>query len=173
MQSMLHLCIISFSNPFMMKHINRKMLVAIMLSFISIVACHENNKTETMEIFNKGQKATENFTGDTWVELLTVDGKNFETMSYNVTFAAGSRTDWHSHPGGQILYCLSGEGRYQEKGQAIQILTVGDVVEIKPNVVHWHGASPDTEFVHLGISTQLAKGPADWYGAVTDEEYSN
>ncbi|HPS51656.1 MAG TPA: cupin domain-containing protein, partial [Bacteroidales bacterium] len=88
-----------------------------------------------------------------------------------VTFAAGSRTDWHSHPGGQILYCITGEGRYQEKGKPAQRLKVGDVVEIKPDVVHWHGAAPDKEFVHLGISTQLSKGPATWYGAVTDEEY--
>lgn len=36
-----------------------------------------------------------------------VDGVNFDTMSYNVTFAPRSRTDWHSHPGGQILYCTS------------------------------------------------------------------
>ncbi len=149
------------------------MLAASLASLTLLAACTQNNKTETMEIFKKGQKATENFTGDTWVELLTVDGKNFDAMSYNVTFAAGSRTDWHSHPGGQLLYCLSGEGRYQEKGSDIQVLKVGDVVEIKPDVVHWHGASPNSEFVHLGISTQLSKGPAEWLGAVTDEEYSN
>jgi 4-carboxymuconolactone decarboxylase len=127
---------------------------------------------KTTEIFPKGEKATENFSGDTWVQMLTVDGENFDAMSYNVTFAPGSRTDWHSHPGGQILYCLSGEGRYQEEGKAIQQLKAGDVVEIKPDVVHWHGAAPDQEFVHLGISTQLSKGPATWYGEVTDEQYS-
>ena len=126
----------------------------------------------TKEIFPKGEKATEHFTGDTWVQMLTVDGENFDAMSYNVTFAPGSRTDWHSHPGGQILYCISGEGRFQEKGKAIQQLKTGDVVEIKPGLVHWHGAAPDKEFVHLGISTQLSKGPATWYGAVTDEQYS-
>lgn len=124
------------------------------------------------EIFPKGQKAAENFTGDTWVQMLTMDGENFDAMSYNVTFAPGSRTDWHSHPGGQILYCISGEGRYQERGKTIQHLKAGLVVEIKPDAVHWHGAAPDSEFVHLGVSTQLSKGPATWYGAVTDEEYN-
>jgi quercetin dioxygenase-like cupin family protein len=127
---------------------------------------------KTIELFPRGQKANENFTGDTWVQMLTVDGKNFDAMSYNVTFAAGSRTDWHSHPGGQILYCLSGEGRYQEEGQPVRHLKPGDVIEIKPDIIHWHGAAPDKEFVHLGISTQLSKGPATWYGAVTDEQYS-
>ena len=69
------------------------------------------------------------------------------------------------------MYCTSGEGCYQEKGQPIQHLKVGDVVEIKPDIVHWHGAAAHSEFVHLGISTQLSKGPVEWLGAVTDEEY--
>jgi quercetin dioxygenase-like cupin family protein len=126
----------------------------------------------TNGIFPKGQLATENFTGQTHVQMLTVDGANFDAISYNVTFAPGSRTYWHSHPGGQILYCTFGEGCYQEKGKAIQHLKVGDVVEIKPDVIHWHGASSIKEFVHIGVSTQLSKGPATWYGAVTDEEYA-
>lgn len=122
-------------------------------------------------IFPKGKLTVENFTGETWVQILTYDGENFDAMSYNVIFAPRSRTDWHSHPGGQILYCLSGIGFYQEKGKDLKQLNVGDVVEIKPNIVHWHGASSESEFVHLGISTQLSKGPAIWYGAVTDKEY--
>lgn len=141
---------------------------------ILISSCQFKNK-QTMDnnkIFPKGQLAQEYFTGDTWVEMLTVDGKNFDAMSYNVTFAPASRTDWHSHPGGQLLYCTSGEGCYQEKGQAVRHLKTGDVVEIKPNVVHWHGAAPDSEFVHLGISTQLTKGPAEWFGPVTDKDYA-
>ena len=62
-----------------------------------IMSCNtqDNNTMKTNEIFPKGQKVTENFTGDTWVQMLTVDGENFNAMSYNVTFAAGSRTDWH------------------------------------------------------------------------------
>ncbi|HBU00108.1 MAG TPA: cupin domain-containing protein, partial [Thermotoga naphthophila] len=50
-------------------------------------------------------------------------------------------------------------------------LKKGDVVEIPPNVVHWHGAAPDEELVHIGISTQVHLGPAEWFGPVTEEEY--
>lgn len=141
---------------------------------ILLLSCNSKNDTimQTTGIFPKGQKATENFTGETHVQMLTVDGKNFDAMSYNVTFTPSSRTDWHSHPGGQILYCTSGEGCYQEKGHPIRHLKVGDVVEIKPDIVHWHGAAPNSEFVHLGISTQLSKGAVEWLGAVTDEEYN-
>lgn len=146
-------------------------LIACMTLLIMSCSTKNNNTMKPNEIFPKGQLASENFTGETHVQMLTVDGANFDAMSYNVTFAPGSRTDWHSHPGGQILYCISGEGCYQEKGLPIQHLKAGDVVEIKPDIIHWHGAAPNSEFVHLGISTQLSKGPADWYGAVTDEEY--
>jgi len=139
-----------------------------------LMSCNtKDNKTmTTTKIFPKGEKATEYFTGDAWVEMLTTDTKNFDVMSYVVTFAPGSRNYWHLHPGGQILYCISGEGLLQQKGELIQHLKAGDVVEIKPNVTHWHGATPDKEFVHIGVSTQLSKGPATWYGAVTDEEYN-
>jgi len=44
---------------------------------------------------------------------------------------------------------------FQEKGEPIQHLKAGDVVEIKPNVTHWHGATPDKEFVHIGVSTLI------------------
>lgn len=140
-----------------------------------LMSCNtKNNSTmKEKEIFPKGQKATENFTGDTWVKMLSTDAANFDAMSYNVIFAPGSRTYWHSHPGGQLLFCTSGEGYYQEKGKPIQLLKAGDVVEIKPDVVHWHGATPNDGFVHLGISTQLSKGAATWYGEVTDEEYNS
>ena len=32
----------------------------------------------------------------------------------NVTFEPGARTNWHSHPNGQIILALEGEGYYQE-----------------------------------------------------------
>jgi len=145
-----------------------------MTKAITFTAYNLNKNTMKAEkIFPKGQKATEYFTGNAWVEMLTTDAANFDTISYNVTFAPGSRNYWHSHPGGQILYCISGEGYYQEKGKPKQSLKTGDVVEIKPNVVHWHGATPDKEFVHLGVSTQLSKGAPTWLGEVTDDEYNS
>lgn len=151
-----------------------KQLIIIVSTALLLVSCNTKNTEimNTTRIFPKGELATENFTGDTWVKILTFDAENFDAMSYDVTFAPKSRTYWHSHPGGQILYCTSGNGCYQEKGGALQHLKAGNVVEIKPNIIHWHGAAPDSEFTHLGISTQLSKGPADWHGEVTDEDYN-
>ena len=128
---------------------------------------------KTNEIFSKGQKVTNNFTGEAWLQMLSTDVANFDAMVYNGTFEPGSRNYWHSHPCGQILLCTSGEGYYQEKGKSIQLLKTGDVVEIKPNVVHWHGATPHSQFVHVGITTQANKNAAVWYRPVSDEEYGS
>ncbi|MGA1867713.1 MAG: cupin domain-containing protein [bacterium] len=125
-------------------------------------------------IFPKGEKGPEEyFTGTTWVNMLVTDKNNvYNTQAYDVRFEPGARTKWHSHPGGQLLFVTSGKGYYQEKEKPARLLSKGDVVEISPDVVHWHGAAPDSEFVHLGISSQTGKGPAQWFPEVTDEEYN-
>jgi quercetin dioxygenase-like cupin family protein len=50
-------------------------------------------------------------------------------------------------------------------------LQKGDVVAIPPDVEHWHGAAPDSDFIHIGISPNTHKGGAVWLAPVTDEEY--
>ncbi|ACB10126.1 MAG TPA: cupin domain-containing protein [Thermotoga sp.] len=125
------------------------------------------------DIFERGSKGSSDFfTGNVWVKMLVTDENGvFNTQVYNVVFEPGARTHWHSHPGGQILIVTRGKGFYQERGKPVRILKKGDVVEIPPNVVHWHGAAPDEELVHIGISTQVHLGPAEWLGSVTEEEY--
>lgn len=125
------------------------------------------------DIFEKGSKGSSDFfAGNVWVKMLVTDENGvFNTQVYNVVFEPGARTHWHSHPGGQILIVTQGRGFYQERGKPARILKKGDVVEIPPNVVHWHGAAPNEELVHIGISTQVHLGPAEWFGPVTEEEY--
>ena len=139
-----------------------------------IISCNKGvismNKST---VFQKGDLAPkEIFSNTTWVNMLHTDEDGvFDTQVYNVTFEPSARTYWHSHPGGQILLATNGIGYYQEKGKSAQILDVGDVVTIAPDVVHWHGAAPNSAFVHLGMSTNVHMGPAKWLGEVTDEEY--
>jgi quercetin dioxygenase-like cupin family protein len=52
----------------------------------------------------------------------------------SVTFEAGARTNWHLHPGGQILLIIHGRGYYQEKGGSKKIIKKGDVIKCTPNV---------------------------------------
>jgi quercetin dioxygenase-like cupin family protein len=65
---------------------------------------------------------------------------------------------------------LSGTGYYQEKGSPKEILRKGDVVTCPPNVPHRHGASADTAFVQVAITSRL-KGPMVLLNNVRDEEY--
>ena len=124
-------------------------------------------------IFEKGGKApSEIFTGTAYVNMLVTDKKGtYDTTVYDVIFESGARNNWHAHPQGQLLLCTDGIGYYQEKGQPARRLVKGDVVEIPPNVIHWHGAAPDSDFIHIGITPIMSKGAAVWYEAVTDEEY--
>lgn len=123
------------------------------------------------DVFPKGDPAPAHFTGQARVAML-VENKDYDLSSYNVTFAPGTRNNWHSHSVGQILFCTIGSGYYQERGQAARRLAPGDVVEIPPNTQHWHGAAPDQEFVHLGITPKMSSNQTTWGDPVTDEEYA-
>ena len=111
------------------------------------------------------------FTGTTHLQRLVEKDDIWNSSIANVTFDKGARTNWHKHSGGQILLVTAGEGRYQEKGKEIQILKAGDVVKIPPEVEHWHGAAPDSEFAHISIEPNLPNNETTWLNAVTDEEY--
>lgn len=125
-------------------------------------------------IFPKGEKApSEYFTGTAWVKPLVPLDSVFNCVIGNVIFEPGTRNNWHTHPGGQILIVTDGIGYFQEKGKPIQLLHKGDVITIPPGVVHWHGASPNSELTHIAISTNTQKGIVDWLQPVTDEEYKS
>ncbi len=63
--------------------------------------------------------------------------RKFDLTIENVIFEKGVRNNWHFHPGGQILLCTKGIGYYQEKRKPAQLLKVGNVIQILPDVVHW------------------------------------
>lgn len=90
----------------------------------------------------------------------------------NVTFEPGCRNNWHiHHKGGQILLVTGGEGWFQEWGRQPQKLHPGDVVNIAPEVKHWHGAAKDSWFSHLSIEVPAKDSSNEWLEPVSDEEY--
>lgn len=139
-------------------------------------ACNNNQKMEETTqqkdlVFPQGNKITNaNFTGTAYLQsLIEADSLNSISVG-NVTFEAGARSKWHTHPAGQILLAIDGVGYYQEKGKPKQILRKGDAIKCPPDIPHWHGASADTAFIQVAI-TGREKGETVWLEAVTDEEY--
>jgi 4-carboxymuconolactone decarboxylase len=89
-----------------------------------------------------------------------------------VTFEAGARTAWHSHPRGQILIVTAGVGRLQRWGETSEEIRTGDIVRIPAGQKHWHGASPQTPMTHLAITEQQDGTAVLWMEKVTDEQYN-
>jgi len=110
------------------------------------------------------------FTGKSWLAPLTKDARLGVPVA-NVTFEPRCRNNWHSHSGGQLLIAVEGLGFYQERGMPARKLVPGDVVEVPPNVEHWHGAAPNAQFSHLAIECNPATNKNTWLEAVSDEEY--
>ena len=125
-------------------------------------------------IFAKGDKLPpEYFTGDAFLKVLVNRDKNNEFVVGNITFEPGARTNWHTHPKGQVLIVTEGQGFYQEKGGTAQIIQRGDVINIPENIEHWHGASPNEKLVHIAITNFKENVNVVWLQPVTDEQYKN
>lgn len=109
----------------------------------------------------------EHFTGSVWNTVLSEADE--EPTVIAVQFAPGARTDWHTHPGGQLLYVVSGAGLIQTRGGPRSEITPGDVVRAAPGELHWHGARLDSPMMHLSITSG---GATAWEGRVSDTEYA-
>lgn len=86
-----------------------------------------------------------------------------------VHFDPGARTDWHSHPGGQVLYVTEGAGYVVTESGERAAITAGDAVYAPPGELHWHGARENSHMIHLSLTW---RGATQWVGRkVTDAEY--
>lgn len=143
------------------------------LLLLSIGVKAQNNPEMTFrQPYPLGEKLSSNpnFTGKAWLAPLS-EQKELNVPMSNVTFEPGCRNSWHSHKAGQILIATAGIGYYQEKGQPARRLFPGDIVEIAPDVVHWHGAAPDSWFAHIAITTNPQINAAVWLDPVSDSQY--
>jgi quercetin dioxygenase-like cupin family protein len=125
-------------------------------------------------IFPKGQQGpASNFTGKAFNYGLVDADSTYTSVVGNVYFEPGARSNWHTHPAGQILIITDGAGFHQIKGKPKQRLKKGDIVKCPPNELHWHGASPDVGMQQLYIIPNTEKGIVKWQQPVTDAEYNN
>lgn len=133
------------------------------------------NSSPSSEIFPKGNPASpDQFTGTVYVQSLVkpADIEGLYSVG-QVTFEPGGKTNWHTHPAGQVLLVTEGRGWYQERGKEAVALQKGDVYVIPKDVEHWHGASHDSKFVHVAISNMVNSINVTWMLPVTEEEYNS
>ena len=111
------------------------------------------------------------FTGESYLAPVSSE----QIPIFNVTFEPGCRNNWHIHHaskgGGQMLICVGGRGYYQEWGKEAVELTPGTVINIPPEVKHWHGAAPDSWFSHLAAEIEGEEASNEWLEPVDDEVY--
>ena len=111
------------------------------------------------------------FSGQSYLDPLSLN----PIPMFTVTFEPGCRNNWHIHRvkegGGQILIVVEGRGWYQEYGKPARALRVGDVVNIPPNVKHWHGAAKDCYFQHIAIEVPGVETSNEWCEPVDEEDY--
>ncbi|MEX0992135.1 MAG: cupin domain-containing protein [Actinomycetota bacterium] len=114
--------------------------------------------------YERGDEAR--FSGEVWIgpRLSGAEGN-----AHLVSFAPGARTRWHSHPGGQFLYAVTGRGLVGSRREGVRPLGAGDSVYAAQGEVHWHGGAPDAPLVHFAVNVG---GDPEWLGPVTDEEYA-
>lgn len=172
----------SINSGRMKKGILAAFVVALALTLTAEIFAQTNDtgNMETKEriygsVFPRGEKLPEMFakyfTGQAYLARLTHD-QALNCPVSNVTFEPGCRNNWHSHTGGQLLVAVSGRGYYQAKGEPARELLPGDVVEIGPGVVHWHGAAPDSWFSHLAVETNPQTNRNTWLEPVDDAQYA-
>lgn len=158
----------------------KQLIFIIAAALLTAGTCNRINarnmeKPKKISAFPVGDKLPETFSkyfvGQAYLARLTRNGALNCPIS-NVTFEPGCRNNWHSHTGGQILVAVGGRGYYQAEGEPARELLPGDVVEIAPDAVHWHGAAPDSWFSHLAIETNPQTNRNTWLGPVDDAHYS-
>lgn len=151
----------------------------IILTICSLTtACNTKNKEKmteecTIEIFPKGEKlSNEWFTGNAFLYPFVARDNNNDFSAGNVTFEKKSRTVWHTHPKGQVLIVIDGNGFYQEKGKPAKAIKKGDIVNVPENTEHWHEASATSKMVHINITNFKDDKQVTWLQPVSEEEYN-
>ena len=118
-----------------------------------------------------GKGSEDWFTGAVRIDPLFQPNDSRRAAAATVTFEAGARTAWHTHPLGQTLIVISGCGWAQREGGPVEEIHPGDVVWFSPNEKHWHGATPTSSMTHIAIQENLNGKVAEWMEKVSDDQY--
>jgi hypothetical protein len=100
----------------------KKIIRQFVLTFISFILLNLNATAQKTidttaivnSIFPRGEKVASgnNFNGAVWLNRFISSSDSLDCVVSLVTFQPGVRTNWHTHPGGQILIVTEGIGYY-------------------------------------------------------------
>lgn len=116
--------------------------------------------------------SSDNFTGEVAV------GPRIPTIAPSriggavVRFAAGARTNWHTHPADQLLTITEGCAWIGIEGGDVIAVPAGHVVVVPPGARHWHGASPAGPMAHLALTEGIDGLRVTWMEPVADADYA-
>jgi len=135
-------------------------------------------KADQMKVTTQSARASaagspDSFTGEVQVSPLAPAAHHTETSAGHVTFSAGARSAWHTHPAGQTLIVTEGTGWVQEEGGKKVAIKPGDVIWTPPGVKHWHGATASSSMSHIALTENVDGKSVDWMEKVSNEQYEN
>ena len=111
------------------------------------------------------------FTGTVLQDSMAAPQAPSRTSTTLVTFTPGARTNWHTHKTRQVLVATQGTGMVQVKDEPPRTLRAGDVAEVPPGLVHWHGALAGHLFAHISFVETDGPDNTAWMEPVDEAHY--
>ena len=112
------------------------------------------------------------FTGDVYIDPIARGEEPSRIQVSAVHFTPGARSAWHAHGLGQTLYVIEGAGLIQARGEPVQRVRAGDIIQTPAGEEHWHGAAPDRFMTHISMTERASDRPDRWGAHVSDAEYA-
>ncbi len=95
----------------------------------------------------------EGFIGDVKVRPLVNPAAGATKLSMAVVkFPPGARTKFHTHTHEQVLYVVEGKGILATEKEE-HMVEPGTLVFVPVGENHWHGATKDSSFTHISITS--------------------
>ncbi|WP_172559408.1 (R)-mandelonitrile lyase [Vibrio fluvialis] len=160
-----------------MKNTRSMMLLIAAMSSVTLTQAQAADKVTTGQQVYRAQDlqsftGPDNlFTGSVNVDMLFPENEVAHYSAAYVTFQAGARTAWHSHPAGQHMIVTQGEALTGTRDGKVIHFHAGESVWCPPGIDHWHGATPDAAMTHLVVTASAEGKNVTWKEKVTDEQY--
>lgn len=92
-------------------------------------------------------------TGGKAAAQFLIGSSTAKELGFGITkFGPGGRTKFHTHTSEQIILGIEGKGIVATEKEEV-VVDTGMVVFFPAGEKHWHGATKDSPFSHLTIST--------------------